>query len=315
MRPFRTVSAAMTAIGDETSVNDWRNSNSERFYTVKVMPGVYPENVVIPWRPYLTIELSSALIAGNLVRTNAFNMIPDGGGGDPRCTTVVIKGDSLRSGYADGNHSYVGVSGKVTFQLVEGSDMPPFNELHVIQAGIRGGVTYQGQSSLQSTSTIHMAHIFLRDAMVGTIVATNDWSAYLFAYGWGGGHQGGGPAGSGIGPLIGSVCPYNLQSTLISGGVNLTPISGSTLIRARWHNVLFETGFAYNTTNTNYSIDLDTASYNSWLAASTLAERAKWKTGVGGSMYLTDIDILPSTTYPLPSGALWNSNGVPRIVP
>ena len=44
----------------------------------------------------------------------------------------------------------------------------------------------------------------------------------LFAYGWSGGHTGGGPAGSGIGPLLGTVVPYNIYDMLISKGMTLT---------------------------------------------------------------------------------------------
>ena len=257
---------------------DWENENL-RYYAVKVMPGTYLEDVSVPWRPFISIDLSSAVIVGNVTRS-----IPDGDF-STRVSTLVIKGDSLRPAYLDGAHTVIGIAGKVIFEAAQSSvGMCPFHELQVIDAGISGGVEYKGTQNANSGQS---GHIFLRDSQVGTIQSTEGWSGVsLFSYGWGGGHQGGGPAGSGIGSLIGRVLPYNLQSTMISGGMNLQDCFPGTSPEMLWHNVRFETNFIYNVTNVSYGVKLDTASYNSWLEASLPEERGVWTTD--GKMVLTD---------------------------
>ncbi len=53
------------------------------------------------------------------------------------------------------------------------------------------------------------------------VYCTNGWTGVtVFAHNWSGGHTGGGNAGSGLGPLVGRVLPYNLQNVMISGGTN-----------------------------------------------------------------------------------------------
>jgi hypothetical protein len=277
MRPYATVSAAMAVIGSSQPA-DWENVTL-RFYAVKVMPGTYVEDVTVPWKPFVSIDLSSAVIVGNITRS-----IPDGDF-STRVSTLVIKGDSLRPAYLDGQHTVIGIAGKVIFEAASSSlGMSPFHELHVIDAGISGGVEYKGTSNTNSGQS---GHIFLRDSQVGTIQSIEGWAGVtLFSYGWGGGHTGGGYAGSGIGSLIGSVLPYNLQSTMISGGMNLTDAYPGTSPEMLWHNVRFETNFIYVVTNVTYGVKLDTASYNSWLEASLPSERGVWTTD--GKMVLTD---------------------------
>ena len=278
IRPFFTVGAAMTAIGN-SSVGEWEDLD-KRFYSIKVSPGVYVEDVSVAWRPYVAIDLSSAVIIGDLTRQLA------SGDFSSRVSTLVIRGDSLRSAYNDGLHTFVGITGEVIFEASSGSGVSPFHELHVIDSGISGGVEYKGTLN---TNSMESGHIFLRDSQVGAIVSTNGWAGVsLFAYGWGGGHSGGGPAGSGIGSLIGRVLPYNLQSTLISGGMNLQDcFPGINPCQVLWHNVTFETNFIYNVTNVTYGVKLDTASYNSWLEVSIPEERGVWTTD--GLMVLSDV--------------------------
>jgi len=279
MRPYATVSAAMAVIGSSQPA-DWENVNL-RYYAVKVMPGTYVEDVTVPWRPFISVDLSSAVIVGNVTRS-----IPDGDF-STRVSTLVVKGDSLRPAYLDGIHTVIGIAGKVIFEAAASSaGMSPFHELQVIDAGISGGVEYKGTQNANSGQS---GHVFLRDSQVGTIQSTEGWSGVsLFSYGWGGGHQGGGPAGSGVGSLIGRVLPYNLQSTMISGGMNLQDCFPGTSPEMLWHNVRFETNFIYNVTNVSYGVKLDNASYNSWLEASLPEERGVWTTDPGGKMSLTD---------------------------
>jgi hypothetical protein len=226
------------------------------------------------------IRLDGAVIAGDVVRA-----IPAWTGTiSNRTSTLVIQGNSMRAAYLDGIHSVVGVEGAVRFQgsASVGLYASLIHELHVNQAGISNGVRFEGGSNNQ------MGHVFLRDAQAGAVVSTNGWHGVsLFAYGWSGGHTGGGPAGSGIGPLLGTVVPYNIYDMLISKGMTLTAPYSGWAGACRWHNVVFEAG-DYSVTNIGYRVNLDMASYTSWLAATGEAGRGGWRLGAGGRMALTD---------------------------
>ena len=278
LRPFLTINAAMSSIGISAPA-EWEDID-KRFYIVKVSPSTYVEDVTVAWRPYIAIDLSSSVIVGNVTR-----QIPNGNFSS-RVSTLVIKGDSLRPAYLDGLHTVIGIAGKVIFEAAASSSgMSPFHELQVIDAGISGGVEFKGTLNPNS---VQSGHVFLRDSQVGTIQSIEGWSGVsLFSYGWGGGHQGGGPAGSGVGPLIGRVLPYNLQSTMISGGMDLQDCYG-TSPEMLWHNVRFETNFIYVVTKVTYGVKLDNASYSSWLEATLPEERGVWTTDAGGKMVLTD---------------------------
>jgi len=149
--------------------------------------------------------------------------------------SLVIRGDSLRAAYMDGYHNYVGVEGDIVFSGTVGTAPQVFHELHVIYAGVTGAIRYEGGNNYT------WGHLFLERAQVHAVTCTNGWPGVtLFAHNWSGGHVGGGPAGSGLGPLVGRVLPYNLQNLLVSDGMRLTGM-GATL-NCVWHNVLFEPG-------------------------------------------------------------------------
>jgi hypothetical protein len=84
------------------------------------------------------------------------------------------------------------------------------------------------------------------------------------------------------------VVPYNIYDMLISKGMTLTAPYSGWAGACRWHNVVFEAG-DYTVTNIGYRVNLDMASYTSWLAATTnVAGRGAWRLGAGGRMALTD---------------------------
>ena len=278
--PYLTVQAAFDHIGDAENAEAYADVG-QRYWQVNVAPGRYVGNVMVPWRPYVGINLDSAVIAGDVIR-----VVPAWTGTiSNRTSTLVIRGNSMRAAYLDGIHSVVGVEGAVRFQgsAAVGLYASLIHELHVNQAGISNGVRFEGGSNNQ------MGHVFLRDAQAGALVSTNGWHGVsLFAYGWSGGHTGGGPAGSGIGPLIGTVVPYNIYDMLISKGMTLTAPYSGWAGACRWHNVVFEAG-DYTVTNIGYRVNLDMASYTSWLAATTnVAGRGAWRLGQGERMALTD---------------------------
>lgn len=212
--PYRTIQAALDHIGAPADADEYA-AEAGRAYAVRVAPGVYAEDLEVPYRPAILIDLCGATVRGTVTRR-----VPAW----PRSWTglvsrLTIRGDSLRAAYPDDQHTVVGIEGDVVFdgggQTMEMSPST-FHELHVIHAGISGAVRYENGSA------VTWGHIFLERADVRGIVCTNGWSGTtLYAHNWGGGHVGGGSAGSGLGPLVGRVLPYNLQDVLISDGMRL----------------------------------------------------------------------------------------------
>lgn len=274
--PFQTLQEALhTAVGDPNDPDDYANPD-KRYYRIVVAPGRYVGDVVVPYRPHILIDLSAACIAGNVTwsipawERNPNALVP----------RLVIRGDALRSAFLDGEHSVVGIEGELIVQAPAVMTQTTFHEIHVIHAGIAGGIRFEGGIRHD------YGHVFLERADVRGITATNDWGGVtLYAHNWGGGHLGGGPPDAGLGPLRGKVFPYTLQNVLLSGGMDLW--GGNPWHYGVWHNVRFETSeTGYNVTGTTYRIELDTASYQSWLEATGPEGRGDWV--LGQRMKLTD---------------------------
>ncbi len=288
LRPFADVQAAMDYIGTAGDPAEYQDPD-QRYWRVLVAPGHYIGDVEIPFRPFIGIELDSALIEGDVRRSfpdwemertdwdvDGSNLVP----------TLVIRGNSLRSAYEVDRPNplpLVGVKGDVVLETESTNAFripTQFVSLHVTHAGITGDIRFERGAGGKG-----WGHVFLTQAAAGRIVSTQLWGGVtLFANGWSMGHTGEGNPGSGIGPLVGGVLPYNLQSTLISGGMTLTNqfTAASTCI---WHNVTFEPG-TYDVSGAGNSVLLDTASYRSWAAAAADGDRGPWVLGDG--MTLSD---------------------------
>ncbi len=280
LRPFTGVQAAMDAIGSAADTNEYLDPY-QQFFRVLVAPGRYTGDVHVAFRPYVSLDLSAAVIEGNLV----YEIPPWGGIGTMIYTpTLIIRGDSLRSAYqtASETHPVTGVDGDIIGR-VDGEHPPQpwsrFHCLHIIHAGVSGAIRYEGGNGL-----VPWGHLFLERAQVRDVVSTNGWGGVtVYAHNWSGGHVGGGPTGSGLGPLVGKVLPYNLQNLLISGGMRLEALI--VPFTSIWHNVTFETG-DYDVTNVQHNVTLDTSSYRSWKAATSPEDRGAWT--LGDRMELSD---------------------------
>jgi len=292
--PYRTIQAALDHIGEPADAAEYRDA-AGRAYVVRVAPGVYSEDLEVPYRPMLLLDLDGATVRGTVTRRvpgwpyNVSNLV----------SRLTIRGDSLRSAYPDGQHAVTGIEGDIVFDGGGPYPRPApsyFYALHVIHAGVSGSVRFENGSPHT------WGHLFLERADVHGVYSTNGWGGVtVFSYSWGGGHAGGGRPGTGLGPLVGTVLPYNLQNVMISDGMRLeTPWSGTCV----WHNVAFEAG-DYNVTNAAMGVRLDAASYNSWLAAATnVAGRGLWRLGAGGRMSLTDAPAPQITGTNAPTRAL-----------
>jgi len=293
-RPFRTIQAAFNSIGSATNCAAYVNPTN-RYFRVEVAAGAYHEDLSVPYRPHVTLELHSALVVGDVRREvpampwrdGAYTNFP---------SRFVIHGDSVRAWHPGSGDPVVGIDGDI---VVSGSTSNGMfaawhGVLELIDVGVTGEVRFD-------TGRLQYTHLVLNRACVGPIICTNSWwGVTLFAHGWGGGHTGKGPPGDGIGPILGRVLPYNLSDVRISGGMNLYPIAGMDADDyCIWTDVRFEaTNSTYNVTNCAYSVELDRASYNSWIAATDATGRGLWREGA--NMRLTD-------AAPMPSALVWSN--------
>ena len=184
--PFHTIEAALTYIGEPADAAEY-GAEAGRAYAVRVAPGVYDEDLEVPYRPAILLDLCGATVRGTVTRR-----IPAW----PRSWTglvsrLTVRGDSLRAAYPDKAHVVAGIDGDVVYdgggQTMEMSPTT-FHELHVIHAGVSGAVRFENGSE------VTWGHLFLERADVRAVVCTNGWDGVtVYAHNWGGGHTGGGP--------------------------------------------------------------------------------------------------------------------------
>jgi hypothetical protein len=181
--PYRTIQAALDHIGQPTDAAEYR-AEAGRAYVVRVAPGVYAEDLEVPYRPALLLDLDGATVRGTVRRRvpewpySASNLI----------SRLTIRGDSLRAAYPDGQHAVTGIEGDIVF---DGGGAYPriapsyFYALHLIHAGVSGAVRFENGSPHT------WGHLFLERADVHGVHCTNGWGGVtVFSYGWGGGHAG-----------------------------------------------------------------------------------------------------------------------------
>ncbi len=280
LRPFASVQAAMDAIGAADGPETYM-AEATRYFRVSVAPGRYVGDVSVPYRPHVALDLVAAVIVGDVTWE-----IP-GWGRQPEALypRLTIRADALRAAYPNAStHSVVGIEGELVVQGPEGGARAPtvFCEVHVVHAGVSGGVRFAGGNRHD------FGHLFLERADVRGVYVTNDWAGVtLYAHNWGGGHTGGGNPGAGLGPLVGRVLPYTLQNLYISGGLDLADMGERH--GCLWHNVVFEGAEAvYDVAAVRYRVSLDTASYRSWIGAASGPGQGDWYVGEGGLMALSD---------------------------
>ncbi len=293
-RPYRTIQAAFDAIGSATNGAAYMNPTN-RYYRVSVAPGTYVENLDVPYRPHLALDLFSAVVVGNVTRTVPPMPCSDGPYTNMP-SRLVIRGDSVRAFHPGSGDSVVGIDGDIVFGgCTSNAWIASWHHLvELNDVGVTGEIRFD-------TGQLHWTHLVLNRACVGPIICTNSWNGVtLFAHGWGGGHTGIGPPGDGIGPIIGRILPYNLSDVRISGGMNIHPMAVyESKHYCIWNDVRFEaTNSVYVATNCGFSVELDTASYNSWIAATDEAGRGGWREGA--LMRLTD-------RAPVPSALVWSN--------
>jgi len=199
-RPFASVQAALDAIGTVDDMLDLTNAASR--YVVHVAPGVYPEQVTVPFQRDIVIELDSALIEGDLVwniyNASSSNWLAAGGGLlIPRLT---VAGRSWKPHQPQ--HANTGVAGTlwVDFggQNPQKHGHPDFAALNLFRVRADGVTTTNATQGAWLLMSLSMAGV---GEIHAPVLAHQ--GILLYAHGWDGGGLGSDAYAQrgGIGPL------------------------------------------------------------------------------------------------------------------
>ncbi len=281
-RPYATIQAAFDHVGSATSAGDY--TTGVQYVEFEIAAGEYREDVTVPFRPSVRVSMSGVRLTGDITRPiyakSRHALVPRlllAGGVIDGDLNVVTAGDWERN-------PETGWYGFYRTDIERAAVIGAINIVH-------GGVSDETGFLPQDTFLWHQ--LFLDHAHANAIdspaLPDNDGYGYavtLYVQGWHKGPHYGVPAdGWAVGQVSGTVLPYSLASTRIHG-LSVNKRRGDVIATGKWHNVTFDTG-TYQATNVNMAVRLDTASYNSWLAATTEPARGPWHAD-GGLMTLED---------------------------
>lgn len=243
-KPYLTIQKAADIIGAASNSTEF-NDPALRFYRVNVGPGVYTENVLFGTRPHIILDLSSALIIGNV--TQQYNQ---GGtfGGTFQSTHLSIIGSNLRS-YTAPTSPRLGVEGEVILESIGGG-----SSLFMLLSLIQTGITSNIRKRLGSGGGQFTGQVFIDSTNVGGQVINESGSGSTTLYAANSDTS----SSQSLGGASGVVNLYVIRNVRFVGPVVVNSAHG------RWFNVEFEAGHAHNFTGSSGTISADANSYGSY---------------------------------------------------
>lgn len=214
--PFKTIQAAVNSIGSPATAEAYQSAAESRCMFV-IAPGIYTEDVELPTRQIIYIQMNGALIVGN-VRQQFNGLLAQGGAILQH--KVIIVGSDERSVYTGANIPLVGIQGNLTSLVSEPSGQAMFQ---LFGCGVTGDILADstvGSYTLQLTMTKAMCLGDIKTAGSNTITlyATDcDTST-----------------SKNLGGVNGAVTLYALRNVLFSRAVVASGQSGG-----RWSDVQF----------------------------------------------------------------------------
>lgn len=244
--PYQTIQAALTSIGSAASQAEYAAAATAR-YVVKVAPGTYTEDLTVPTRQIIQIDLDSAEIVGNVTQTINGLVHPAAG---QKQSKLIIRGTDMRSMYTGSEIPLTGINGNLT---VFGNDASSFtHQIHLFQVGVSGNITWDSSGVGGYTG-----QTFINDGfIIGDLIVT--------------------PAKGIAGSLYAANCDTSSSKNLggVSGAVTLAILRHARFNRAvvasgtgggRWYNTTFNGSLSHNLTGYAGTVDMDAntwASYN-----------------------------------------------------
>jgi hypothetical protein len=216
--PFKTVRAALTAIGNAADVTEFNDPGKQR-YVLNVAPGLYDESAIllsVPLRPTILFQMDQALIVGDLAQD--WSADPTLRSGATRATQVIMRGSNLRPAYVNGAHVLTGIDGSITLTSDGTGDFPSWQLLNI---GITGTFNTAGGQQ----------HLLVENSALGGIAAAVEAPLTLYA------ERCDTSSSMNLGDVSGPVYLYSLRDVRFKAVTSTSSLSGNS-----WRNVRFGTG-------------------------------------------------------------------------
>lgn len=267
-RPYATIQKALDEIGSAANASEM-DLAGQRFFEIKVAPGVYVENINVPLRPHITLNLDAAVIQGN-VNFDYNQSIPFGAThGTPR---LVIKGTALRP--YSGNYATNGIIGNINLTSSNGSSM--IYSLELLNLAVNGSIIKNPGVGNGFTLALFIDSCIVTGAIQDTVAG----STTLYA------NNCDTSSSNALGAVTGVVNLNVIRNVRFNGIVDVNSSHG------RWFNVEFRSSLAHDFTGSGGTISAD---------ANSIASYVKNVPTKGTSVF-NSLDTLATTTEARPSG-------------
>ncbi len=241
--PFATIQTALNSIGDAANTTEYEDENINR-RVVKIGPGKYVENLTIPQRNIIVLDLEAAVIEGNITYNVNSSL-----GGSSHPATLILQGDTLRGAHTSTSVPIVGVDGNVIITSTGTSIV----QIMTFMIGIKGEVQIGGTGGSKQLYTNNTN-------IIGGIVATGTCRIDLYSEksdtssssSIGGVEQSGGTQADVRFKII-----KNIRFT---GAVKITGSGSNFLCR----DTEFVSGHAHDLTGNTFEMNMDANSYRSY---------------------------------------------------
>jgi hypothetical protein len=245
LKPFLTVQRAANAVGTATDSTDY-NDPAKRFYSIRIMNGVYTENVTLGTRLIIVMDFNSAQLVGDV--TINFNK----GIAAPatiRQPKYVFKDSDLRPSFTGSNMTLTGVNGNINFNYINAGSSVTC-QIHLLHTGVSGNIVTALGTGGTNNGTLQ---VYGTEAYItGQVqITTNTGSGAVF-------FDSMGDDTVGLGGVTGNCTLQSLRNVRFSGVVNVA----RNQTGAQWYNVSFLTGSSL--TGSSGSISVDANSYQSY---------------------------------------------------
>lgn len=238
--PLKTISAACASIGSATTSAEY-NDAATAYCMIIVSPGTYTENVALPQRQIVSLQLQSALIVGDVTQVFSGPLAT----GPNVQHKVLICGNDSRPSYTAAGIPLTGVQGNIS--LLQ-NDPSGVTILQLLNTGVTGNIT--GDATI-GTYTLQ---IFFDNAMyLGDILVLNGVSSTVYAVNC---NQSGSKS---LGGAQGAVTLSHLNHVIFTRALVISGQSGGA-----WYNVQFS-NHAHDFTGYAGTVNADANSYQSWV--------------------------------------------------
>ena len=277
LRPFQTVQRAVNAVGSATSTADYEDP-AKRFWAIRIMNGVYTENVTVGTRMIIVFDFNSAQLVGNVTINFDKGIAALATTRQPK---YVFKDSDLRPSFTGAGIPLSGVNGNINWNWINGGSSV-IAQVHLIHTGVSGNISTALGSGGTGNGVLQV--IGTESYITGQVqITTGSGSGQVL-------FDSMGDDSVGLGGATGACRLLMLRNVRFSGVVN---VSGSQA-NSQWYNTSFVTGSSMS--GSSGLISADSNSYESYFNNVTTK----------GSETFTFIDNARGTAYSPTTPADWS---------